>query len=106
MLSSVFLNFTDSDLLKVYQREKTDFFKKMMPIISVMAVLISSILEILFRVLNVGSLPIYVTIINGLFCLIFIFISFMHSKWQWLHAIICPMLTIIIFIYLSFLDYD
>ena len=51
MLSSVFLNFTDSDLLKVYQREKIEFFKKIMPIISVMAILISCILEIVFRVL-------------------------------------------------------
>jgi len=78
MLSSVFLNFTDSDLLKVYQREKIEFFKKIMPIISVMAVLISSIMEIVFRVINVGSLPIFVSIINWVFCLIFIFITFMH----------------------------
>ena len=106
MLSSVFLSFTDSDLLRVYQREKTEFFKKIMPIISIMSILISAVLEILFRILGVGYLPFFVTIINWSFCFIFILISLLHHRWTWLHALVCPMLTIIIFLYLSFLDYD
>ena len=78
MLSSVFLSFTDSDLLRVYQREKTEFFKKIMPIVSIMSILISAVLEVLFRIINVGDLPFFVTIINWSFCLIFILISFLH----------------------------
>ena len=78
MLSNVFLRFTDEDLLRVYQREKVEFFKKSLPVMTAMSIIISTILEIIFRLLNIGNLPLFVSIINWVFCTVFLIISFLH----------------------------
>jgi len=106
LLSKFTLQFNDPDLQKIYTREKSEFFSKAVPVVSAMLLLLAGTLEVMYRVLDMGDLPLYMTIVNWSFFLIFILIACLHSRWTWMHTLVSPGLTAIIFLYLSFLDYD
>jgi len=106
MLSKVWLRFNDPDLQKIYNREKVEFFGKAVPVICMMLLFLSATLEILYRSLDLGALPTFISLINWLFLLIFVLIGLLHSRWNWMHSIICPCLTALTYLYLSFIDYD
>lgn len=48
MLSRVMLRFNDPDLHMIYAREKSDFFSKAMPVITLMLLLLSASLQIFY----------------------------------------------------------
>ena len=106
MLSRFLLSFNDPDLKQIYVREKIEFFNKVVPIIAAMMGFLASTLEILYRVIELGELPKFISLINWIFLLIFFVIGCLHSRFTWMHSIICPCLTALTFLYLSFVDYD
>jgi len=106
MLSRFLLRFNDPDLKQIYTREKVEFFNKVMPIVTAMVLFLSGTLEILYRVIKLGDLPTYISLINWISLLVFALIAVLHSRWNWMHTIICPCLTALTFLYLSYVDYD
>ena len=106
MLSKCMLQFGDPDLKRVYEREKIDFYSKAMPVVTGMIVWLAIGLEIAYRGANLGVLPIYISAVNWAFATSFLLISCLHSRCVGLHALVCPCLTALTFLYLSFLDYD
>jgi hypothetical protein len=106
MLSKVLLNFNDADLSAIYKREKTDFFKKSLPIVSSMLGLLAGALEVMYRGAGLGELPKFISIVNWVSLILMGVISVLHSRWKWLHLFVCPLLTVITFCYISFVDYD
>ena len=106
MLSRFLLSFEDQDLKEIYSREKVEFFSKAMPVISLLLFLLATTLEVAYRGVKIGSLPLYISIVNWVFFGIFIMITCLHSYCVTLHALVCPCLTTLTFLYLSFLDYD
>jgi hypothetical protein len=71
-----------------------------------MVLLLAGALEVAYRVTKLGELPLYVSIVNWAFFGIFLMITLLHSYCVSLHALVCPALTTLTFLYLSFLDYD
>ena len=106
MLSKFSLRFNDSDLNLIYKREKTEFFQKALPIVSSMLGLLAIILEVMYRAMGMGELPQFVTMVNFIFLGLLLFITCLHSRFNFLHLLICPLLTVINFMYISFVDYD
>ena len=109
MLSKILLRFNDQELKKIYDREKTDFYNKAVPVITMMMLLLAGTLEVVYRFSDNGvelALPTYISLVNWIFLLVFIVMSILHSRWFWMQALVCPSLTLILFLYLSFVDYD
>lgn len=107
MLSNVCLGFKDSDLLDIYQREKAEFYSKALPILSVMLLLLTGTLEVYYRAMAAdGELSSYISCVNGAASLVFLCITCFHNRFKLLHSVICPCLTVLVFMYLSFVDYD
>jgi hypothetical protein len=109
MLSKILLRFNDQELKKIYDREKTDFYSKAVPVITMMMLLLAGTLEAVYRFMDFGvefELPTYISLVNWIFLLVFIVMSILHSRWFWMQALVCPSLTTILFLYLSFVDYD
>ena len=106
LLSTFLLAFNDQDLLRIYQREKVEFFNKAAPIITTLIFLLAATLEIIYRAIKIGNLPIYITILNWSVFGVFLIISLLHRRLTDLHKLVCPGLTVLVYLYLSFLDYD
>jgi len=106
MLSRVTLQFNDSDLHQIYKREKTEFFQKALPIVSTMLGLLALILEIMYRAMDMGELPQFISLVNWIFLVLLLMVTCLHSRFTFLHYLICPLLTVICYLYISFIDYD
>ena len=106
MLSRVLLQFNDPDLKKIYSREKADFFSKAMPVITLMIGLLTVALVVVYESDEDQELPTYITLVNAVAFVLFLVITCLQSRMTWMHHIICPCLTVLIFLYLTFLDYD
>jgi hypothetical protein len=106
LLSKITLRFNDPDLQKIYTREKSEFFSKALPVISVMLLLLAGTLEVMYRAAELGELPGFISIINWVTFIIFLVTAMLHHRFTWMHTIVCPLLTALIFLYLSFTDYD
>ena len=109
MLSKVMLRFNDQELKRIYEREKTDFYSKAVPVITTMMLLLAVSLEAIYRLMDIGvdfELPTYISLVNWIFLLVYIVMSILHTRMYWMQAIVCPSLTLMLFLYLSFVDYD
>jgi hypothetical protein len=108
VLTKFTLKFNDADLHTVYKREKTEFFSKSLLIASIMIGSLVGSVEVLFAIdgEKMGTLPDYIRIINGVGFLLLILTACLHQRWTFLHFFICPILTIQMFLYISFIDYD
>ena len=109
MLSKVMLRFNDEDLKRIYEKEKTDFYSKAVPVITTMMFLLAISLEAIYRMLDIGvdfELPTYISLVNWVFLVIYIVMSILHTRMFWMQSIVCPSLTLMLFLYLSFVDYD
>lgn len=72
-----------------------------------MIVLLTLTLEFYYRaLLTDGDLSAYISIVNGVASLLFLIMTFLHKKFPIVHSFICPGLTLLLFLYLSFVDYD
>ena len=106
VLSKVTLQFGDNDLHTIYKREKTDFYSKSLPIVTFMLGMLAASLEVVYRISDLGTLPNYISLVNWVCFGLLALICVLHSRITVLHLIICPMLTLITFLYMSFVDYD
>ena len=106
MLSRVLLKFNDHDLHTIYTREKTEFFSRALPIVTTMLLFLAGTLEVMYRVLRMGTLPEYLSIVNWACIGTLLFVSIFHSRCTSLQKLICPLLTAMTFLYVSFIDYD
>lgn len=106
MLSKILLRFNDPDLHSIYKREKTEFFSKSLPIVTGMLGMLAGVLEIMYRGAGLGELPKFISLVNWITLLLLAIMCVLHSRWNWLHNLICPLLTIINYLYISFVDYD
>jgi uncharacterized membrane protein YoaK (UPF0700 family) len=71
-----------------------------------MLALLAGTLEFLYRFRGMGEISNYISGVNWICFLLFTIIAVLHSRWTWLHSLICPCLTVLLFLYLSFMDYD
>lgn len=109
MLSKVLLRFNDEELKRIYEKEKTDFYSKAVPVITTMMFLLAISLEAIYRMLDIGvdfELPTYISLVNWVFLVVYIVMSILHTRMFWMQSIVCPSLTLMLFLYLSFVDYD
>ena len=106
MLSKVTLRFNDPDLHAIYKREKTEFFSKSLPIVSSKLGLLAAALEVMYRGAGMGELPSFISTVNWVFTGLLLVTTCLHSKLPFLHVLVCPMLTVITYLYISFVDYD
>ena len=106
MLSGLTLSFRDPELKRIYTREKTEFFKKSAPTVAAMLLLLTITLEIMYRGADMGTLPSYISVVNGVILFLMIIIACLHSRLTFLNKAVCPCLTVLVFLYLSFVDYD
>ena len=108
ILTRFLLRFNDGDLHLVYKKEKTEFYKKSLPIISGMIGLLAAALEYFYGAGSSGrdSLPGYISMTNWAFTVLLMTVTCLHTKFTFLHNFVCPMLTVLIFLYISFVDYD
>ena len=91
---------------KLYYKEKTEFFQKSTPVVALMLLVLAVSLEVLYRAMGLGNLPGYITAVNFMMLLFVLIIYFLHTRLTILNAMVCPALTILTFLYLSFVDYD
>jgi len=106
MLSLVFLTFDDKDMKATYDREKIMFYSKVMPVITVTIALLFIACEIMIRALHLGTLSTVTEIVNGSALLMFIIFTVLTRKFSVATWFVCPLLTIYVFYYLTFVDYD
>lgn len=52
------------------------------------------------------ALPTMITILNWASFILIIFITFFHTRCSVLHLFVCPILTCLAMLYISFVDYD
>lgn len=90
----------------MYAKEKTDFYNKAAPVIAVTMTLMSGTLEVMYTAQGLGELPNFIRIVNWISVIFFALVWALHSRWNFLHAAVCPLLTTITFLYVSFIDYD
>ena len=87
MLSKFLLRFNDQELKRIYDKEKTDFYNKAVPVITMMLLLLAASLETIYRFIDVGvefELPTYISLVNWIFLLVFILMTVLHSRWYWM----------------------
>ena len=106
MLSLIFLTFDDKDMKATYDREKILFYSKVMPVITVTIALLTIACEIMIRVLHLGTLNMVTEIVNGSALLLFVIFTVLTRKFSVATWFVCPLLTIYVFYYLAFVDYD
>lgn len=106
MLSRVFLLFEENDMHMRYIREKKDFYKKAIPIIAVMMLILSVTLEVIYRIQHYGELTILTSCINWGCLVAFILLSFLVRYLWWTSWLICPILTCLTYYYFAFIDYE
>lgn len=71
-----------------------------------MLFLLAIALEVAYRVSDLGELPTFISLVNWLCFALLLMICVLHSRLNMLHLIVCPILTVITFLYISFVDYD
>jgi hypothetical protein len=106
ILSGFTLSFKDPDLQRIFDRERSDFYKKVFPVILWTLVILAGGLEVLYRALDLGEMPSYITASNFIMLFILIVIRILHTRIPMLNKLLCPLLTVLLFLYLGFLDYD
>lgn len=107
MLSKFLLLFANTDYRKMYNKEKKAFYKKAMPIIATLLLILAVIMEILYRALDFGKISNVTSGINWGAFSIFIILSFIIRKKHmvWSSWLVCPLLTLLAYYYFAFVDY-
>lgn len=106
ILTSFTLSFKDQSLKHLHSREKTYFFNKVNPVITFVLLALTVSLELIYRGEEGAAPPVYITAINIFSVVLLLFVSILHKRLPMVNKVVCPLLTVLIFIHLSFLDYD
>jgi hypothetical protein len=90
-----------------YNREKKEFYKKVIPVIAILILIMAIILEVLSRISDdIIEITIITTIVNWVYFAIFVSLALLVRKWIWPSWFVCPLMTIIIYYYFAFVDYN
>lgn len=108
MLSSIFLCFKDPEIQTLYLQDSKQHYLKALPILTGLFLLLSLGLEVIYRLnfFNAGELTLTTTIVNWTITLIFFILSFLIRKFNYVHWLVCPLLTAFTFYYVTFNDYE
>jgi len=106
MLSLVLLKFDDQDMKTTYDREKIKFYSKVMPVITVTLGLLFIACEVMIRAFQFGTFNFVTEIVNGVALLVSIILTILTRKFSTATWFVCPLLTIFVFYYITFVDYD
>ena len=74
--------------------------------VSGMLFLLAISLEIVYRGIGAGDLPAYISVINFILLILLVAVTALHTRIWNLNQLVCPLLTILNFLYLAFVDYD
>jgi hypothetical protein len=109
MLSRVFLQYSDDDLHRRFKASRQDFYKKALPLITFLLLALAVAIEVLYRVLRVtdlGELQLVTSAINWAYFGLFLLLSCLIRRWAWPSWLVCPLLTLIVFYYFAFVDFQ
>ena len=103
MLSLILLRFLDSDLQKCYQFEKIEFYKKAIPIITLVGFMQAILIDGLFRANELEDIHTATSIVNWVFFAVLLVSSVMiWFQFYKVSFFVCPLLTMITFYYYTF----
>ena len=108
MLSSCFLSFKDSEMKAQYlQHSKVSYFKAL-PILTGLFLLLSMGLEVIYRLnfFSAGELTLTTSIVNWTVTVIFFVMSILIRRVNYIHWLVCPILTLFTFYYVTLNDYE
>jgi len=108
MLTRVLLKYTDDELHRRFLQSRQDFYRKALPLITVLVFALAIALEVINRGLHKGTeaLAAATSAVNWLSFIIFLALSFLIRRWAWPAKAVCPLLTIIVYYYFAFVDYQ
>jgi len=89
-----------------YDREKIKFYSKVMPVITVTLGLLFIACEVMIHAFQFGTFNFVTEIVNGVALLLSIILTILTRKFSSATWFVCPLLTIFVFYYLTFVDYD
>lgn len=106
MLSRFFLMFDDREMRARYSHEKKEMYKKALPVITAMLLLLSLAMEIIYRVKHVGEITLLTSIINWGCSTAFLGLIILVRFFWWSSWFVCPILTALIYYYFALIDFD
>jgi len=89
-----------------FDREKIKFYSKVMPVITITLGLLFIACIVMNHAFNLGTFNYVTDIVNGIALLLFIILTILTRKFSIANWFVCPLLTIFIFYYTTFVDYD
>jgi hypothetical protein len=113
MISSMLLQFRDSDVHRTFRKDKQAFYMRAFPVLALILVLLSASREVVFRVLlndNEGGLDtlakneqisLFASIFNWVVTAVFISLCFCVRITDHVQYLACPLLTWFIYFYLG-----
>ncbi len=108
MISKVFLKYNDDDLSRRFKYNRQEFYRKAMPLIAVLIFILAIAVEVAYRGQGseLGELSVVTSIINWGYFVLFIILSCLIRRWSWPSHLVCPLLTLIVFYYFAFVDFQ
>jgi len=85
--------------------DRRSFYKKAMPVITVMLFLMSLVSEIIYRGIGYAEITIYTSIINWAVTALFLAMCFLVRRFIFFSWLVCPLLTLLAFYYFAFIDF-
>lgn len=83
MLTRFLLQFEDEDLKQRFKYSRQEFYKKALPLITLLILGLAIVLEIIYHgiKINIGSLSVATSIINWGYFTLFVIMSFIIRRW-------------------------
>ena len=85
ILSKFSLRFNDPDLRKIYVREKAEYYARALPVVTLMVLVLTVTLEVMYRGMEMGELPGIITGLNIAAFLILGLITFLQKQLSFLN---------------------
>ena len=108
MISRFILQYTDEDLARRFKYSRKEFYRKAIPLIAALLLILAIALEVIYRIesLDMGELSKVTSAINWVYFVLFIVLSCFIRRWSWPGHLVCPLLTLIVFYYFAFVDFQ
>lgn len=106
MLSRLLLQFEEESILANYKGEKIKYYKKALPILTLIVLILSLTMEVIYRVKFKGELLILTSIINWGAFILLLLLSVLVRYFVWTSWFVCPIMTVLTYYYFAFVDYE
>ena len=92
----------------LYLRTSKQPYLKAMPIMTGVFLLLSMGLEVIYRLnfFNAGEIALSTSVVNWTVTITFFVLGFLIKKFNYLHMLVCPIITAFVFYYVTINDYD